>query len=142
MFQVQRNDDATALVITGLMVMRFGVPMIGGGYATVSTGATTTITFMINRVVPGAQYRIVAWVLASGTSKSATPAVEYVTKREASELPLCTAMYVCLHSLTAHSATVSRLLHAAYIGYTTHYSLKVISYPFYCTTSWKCSMVI
>ena len=89
MFQVQRSDDVTTRVITGLKVIRFGVPMIRG-YVNGGTGAAVTII----GVVPGAQYRITAWALDSGTRRSATPAVEYVTKTEASELPLCTAMYV------------------------------------------------
>ena len=61
-----------------------------GRYANGYTGRTFTIT----GGVPGTQYRITVWALASGTVKRATPAVKYVTKREASELPLCTAMYV------------------------------------------------
>ena len=51
-------------------------------------------TFTIPVVVPGTQYRITLWALDNGTRRSATPAVEYVTLREESEFPLCTAMYV------------------------------------------------
>ena len=61
-----------------------------GVYVNTGTGRM----FIIIGVVPGTQYKITAWALASGTRRSATPAVEYVTLREASELPLCTATYV------------------------------------------------
>ena len=40
----------------------------------------------ISPAVPGAQYRITAWALDSGTRRSATPAVEYATTRESREL--------------------------------------------------------
>ena len=43
-------------------------------------------TVTISPVVPGAQYRIAAWALDSGTRRSATPAVNSTTTREASEL--------------------------------------------------------
>ena len=77
---MERSDTATTTVITGYEVFRFGVPMIGGY---VNTGRGRTVT--ISPVVPGAQYRITAWALGSGTRRSATPAVKSVTTREASE---------------------------------------------------------
>ena len=49
----------------------------------VNTGRGRTVT--ISPAVPGAQYKITAWALGKG-SRSATPAVEYVTTGEASEL--------------------------------------------------------
>ena len=126
MFEVQRSDDVTTRVITGLRVIRFGVPMIGG-YANRGTGRTFTIT----GVVPGVQYRITAWALGDGR-RSATPAVVDVTKTEESELPLCTAShtYVCLHSLNSTSCHCFQAITCCR------------GYPFYCTTSWKCSMAI
>ena len=81
MYQVERDDTATTRVITGHEVIRFGVPMIGG-YVNTGTGRRVTIS----PAVPGAQYRITAWALNSGTRRSATPAVVYVTSKEAGEL--------------------------------------------------------
>ena len=48
----------------------------------VNTGRGMNVT--ISPAVPGAQYRITAWVLSNG-SRSATPAVENVTTGEARE---------------------------------------------------------
>ena len=88
MYQVERNDTETTRVITGYEVIRFGVPMIG---EYVNTGRGRRVT--ISPAVPGAQYRITAWALDS-SRRSATPAVEYVTTREASELcPLLRAHF-------------------------------------------------
>ena len=115
MFQVQRGDDATTRVITGLKVIRFGVPIIGV-YA--NTGRRRV---PISPAVPGAQYKITAWALGDGR-RSTTPAVEYVTLKEASELPLCTATYVCM--LTQSSSTLCHCFQAitCCIGYATYYS--------------------
>ena len=77
---MERNDTATTRVITGYEVFRFGVSMIGE-YGNSGKGRTVTIS----PVVPGAQYRITAWALDSGTRRSATPAVKSVTTGEASE---------------------------------------------------------
>ena len=49
--------------------------------------AGTMRTVTISPAVPGAQYRITAWALGNGR-RSATPAVEYVAIREASECDL------------------------------------------------------
>ena len=81
MYQVERNDTETTRVITGYEVIRFGVPMIGE-YVNNGTGGRVTIS----PAVPGAQYRITAWAIDGGTRRSATPAVEYVTSKEAGEL--------------------------------------------------------
>ena len=78
-YQVQRNDAITNPLIAGHEVTRFGVPMIGEN---VNAGRGRTVT--ISPAVPGAQYRITAWALGAGR-RSARPAVEYVTIREASE---------------------------------------------------------
>ena len=67
----------TTRVIAGYEVTRFGVPMIGE-YENTGRGGTVTIS----PAVPGAQYRITAWALGDGT-RSATPAVVYVTTGEA-----------------------------------------------------------
>ena len=81
-YQVQRNDDITNPLITGYEVTRFGVPMIGE-YVNAGRGRRVTIS----PAVPGAQYRITAWALtgAYNGSRSARPAVEYVTPGKASE---------------------------------------------------------
>ena len=50
-----------------------------GEYVHAGRGRTVTIS----PAVPGAQYRITAWVLGGG-SRSATPAVVYATTGEAS----------------------------------------------------------
>ena len=65
-------------LIAGYEMIRFGVPMIG---EYVNTGRGRRVT--ISPAVPGAQYRITAWAFGDGT-RSATPAVEYATTREAS----------------------------------------------------------
>ena len=78
-YQVQGNDDTTDALITGYVVFRFGVPMIG---KYVNTGKGRRVK--IHPAVPGAQYRITAWALGNGR-RSTTPAVEYVTPRETSE---------------------------------------------------------
>ena len=79
-FQVQRNDAETTRIFTGYAVIRFGVLMIGE-YVNAGTGSRVTIS----PAVPGAQYRITAWALDSGTRRSATPAVENSTTEEAIE---------------------------------------------------------
>ena len=81
-YQVQRTDDITNQLITGYEVIRFGVPMIGEH---VNTGRGRSVT--ISPALPGAQYRITAWALhgAYNGSRSASPAVEYITSGKASE---------------------------------------------------------
>ena len=79
-YQVEKSDTATTHAITGYEVFRLGVPMIGE-----YTNAGTRRRVTISPVVPGAQYRITAWALDSGTKRSATPAVKSVTTGEASE---------------------------------------------------------
>ena len=61
-----------------------------GEYVNAGTGRIVTIS----PAVPGAQYRITAWALtgAYNGSRSATPAVEYVTPGKASECHT----YVCI----------------------------------------------
>ena len=49
----------------------------------VNTGRGSRVT--ISPAVPGAQYRITAWALDSGTRRSAAPAVKSVSTGEASE---------------------------------------------------------
>ena len=71
---MESSDTATTRVIAGYEVFRFGVPMIGE-YVNTSGGMNVTIS----PAVPGAQYRITAWALDSGTMRSATPAVKSVT---------------------------------------------------------------
>ena len=79
-YRVRRKDVITnAPLITGYEVTRFGVPMIGE-YDNIGKGRRVTIS----PAVPGAQYRITAWALGDGR-RSATPAVQYVTTREAGE---------------------------------------------------------
>ena len=79
-YQVNSSDTNTTHVITGYEVFRFGVPMIGE-YVNANRGRRITIS----PAVPGAQYRITAWALDSGTRRSATPAVKSVTAGELSE---------------------------------------------------------
>ena len=79
-YRVERTDDATIRVITGYEVFHFGVPMLGE-----YVNARTMRTVTISPVVPGAQYRITAWALDSGTRRSATPAVKSVVTGEESE---------------------------------------------------------
>ena len=79
-YRVERSDNITTRVITGYEVLRFGVPMIG---EYMNTGRGRRV--MISPAVPGAQYRITAWALDSGTKRSATPAVKSVTTGGASE---------------------------------------------------------
>ena len=85
-YNFQSIGTATSRVITGYEVIRFGVPMIGK-YVNALRGRRGTIS----PAVPGAQYRITAWALGDvrvidrGTRRSATPAVEYVTSKEAGE---------------------------------------------------------
>ena len=79
-YRVESSDTATTRVITGYEVFRFGVPMIGE-YVNARTKGTVTI----RPAVPGAQYRITAWALDSGTRRSATPAVESVIVKENGE---------------------------------------------------------
>ena len=77
-YRVQRNDGITnAPLITGYEVTRFGVPMVGE-YVYAGRGRRVTIS----PAVPGAQYRITAWVLGDGR-RSVTPAVEDATTGEA-----------------------------------------------------------
>ncbi len=78
-YQVQINDAITNTLITGYNVIRFGVPMIG---QYVNTGRGRRVA--ISPAVPGAQYRITAWVLGDGR-RSVTPAVVDVTTGEARE---------------------------------------------------------
>ena len=91
-YQVQKKDDTTDAVIAGYEVTRFGVPMIGQ-YVNTGTGREVTIS----PAVPGAQYRITAWALDGSYDgrRSATPAVKYVTTREARE----TCMYKSMISM-------------------------------------------
>ena len=77
---MERSDTATTRVITGYEVFRFGVPMIG---EYVNTGRARRVT--ISPAVSGAQYRITAWALDSGTRRSATPAVDGTITTEACE---------------------------------------------------------
>ena len=75
-----RNNVVTGSLIVGYEVIHFGVPMIG---QYVNTGSGRKVT--ISPAVPGAQYRITVWALGDGR-RSATPAVEYDTIGEASEM--------------------------------------------------------
>ena len=77
-FVTTANSSATR-VIAGYEVTRFGVPMIG---QYVNTGRGRRVP--INHVVPGAQYRIIAWALGDGR-RSAIPAVEDVTTIQAGQ---------------------------------------------------------
>ena len=86
-YQVERHDTEISRVIIGYEVIRFGVPMLGR-YLNIGTREI----FTISPVVPGAQYRITAWALDSGTRRSATPAVGRATMREASEFHLFKTM--------------------------------------------------
>ena len=77
-YKIDRVEQIPGPLISGYEVFRFGVPMIG---EYVNTNRVT-----ISPVVPGAQYRITAWTLGHDSgSRSATPAVEYVTTGEGSE---------------------------------------------------------
>ena len=78
-YETTAHDSATR-VIAGYEVTRFGVPMIG---QYVNTGRGRSVT--ISPAVPGAWYRIIAWTLGDGR-RSATPAVEDATTREAGEI--------------------------------------------------------
>ena len=85
-YQVERSDTATIRVITGYEVFRFGVPMIGK-YVNRRTQRTATIS----TVVPGAWYKIIAWAFSHtntnpNNKRSATPAVESASTREAGEV--------------------------------------------------------
>ena len=82
---MERSDTATTLVIAGYEVFRFGVPMMGE-YGNVGTRRTVTIS----PAVPGAQYRITAWALGSGTRRSAAPAVKSASTGGNSEHSLLT----------------------------------------------------
>ena len=105
-YQVQKSDDATTRVITGFETIHFGVPMIGE-YGNTGRGRRVTIS----PAVPGAQYRITAWALDSST-RSATPAVMYATKTEASELhSLCIATCISSHSSKVCSAICLSVTH-------------------------------
>ena len=75
-YETTAHGSATR-VIAGYEVTRFGVPMIG---QYVNTGRGSRVT--ISPAVPGAQYRITAWVLGDGR-RSATPAVLNVTTIQA-----------------------------------------------------------
>ena len=80
-YRVESSDTEITRVITGYEVFRsFGVPMIGE-YVNTNRGRRVTIS----PAVPGAQYRITAWALDSGTRRSATPAVKSVTTGGTSE---------------------------------------------------------
>ena len=76
---VTTADSSATRVIAGYEVTRFGVPMIG---QYVNTGRGKRVP--INPVVPGAQYRIIAWALGDGR-RSATPTVVDVTTGEAGQ---------------------------------------------------------
>ena len=78
-YQTTAHGRATR-VIAGYEVIRFGVPIIG---QYVNTGRGRSVT--ISPAVPGAQYRITAWALGDGR-RSATPAMDDVTTREAGEI--------------------------------------------------------
>ena len=78
-YRVGSTDTTTDKVITGYEVTRFGVPMIGQ-YVNAGRGKRVTIS----PVVPGAQYRIIAWALGDGRM-SATPAVVDATTGEAGQ---------------------------------------------------------
>lgn len=67
-------------------------------------------------------YRITEWELGDGT-RSSTPAVVDAIKREASELPQCTAMCACM--VTQSDSKCCHCCQA--ITY-------CIGYPFYCIT--------
>ena len=75
-----RDTETGDRIITGYEVFHFGVPMIGE-YMNAGSGRRVTIS----PAVPGAQYRITAWALDSGTRRSATPAVKSVTTAQISE---------------------------------------------------------
>ena len=75
---MERRDRRTSHLIAGYEVFRFGVPMTIDQYPNVPN----RWTFTVSPAVLGAQYRITAWALGNG-SRSASPAVEYVTTREA-----------------------------------------------------------
>ena len=77
-YQVQHS--LANLLIAGYEVTHFGVPMIG---QYVNTGRGRRVT--ISPAVPGAQYRITAWALHGNGGRSATPAVEDATTREAGQ---------------------------------------------------------
>ena len=87
-YRVQNKDDTTNALITGYEVIR-QVPMIG---EYVNTGGERRVR--ISPAVPGAQYKVTAWVLGGG-NRSATPwpAVLYVTTGEARECGLRTSLY-------------------------------------------------
>ena len=76
--QRQSGDNRTNTLIAGYEVTRFGVPMIG---QYVNTGRGRRVT--ISPAVPGAQYKITAWLLGDG--RSATPAVVEATTGEAGQ---------------------------------------------------------
>ena len=82
-YRVERSDTATTRVITGYEVFLFGVLMIGE-YVNTDRGMRVTI----RPAVPGAQYRITARALDSGTRRSATPAVKSVITGGTSECRL------------------------------------------------------
>ena len=82
-YLAQKDDDITDAVITGYVVIRFGVPMIGE-YENAGRGRRVTIS----PAVPGAQYRITAWAQHGNSRRSATPAVVYATTGEASKITL------------------------------------------------------
>ena len=85
-YRVESSNTATTTMIAGYEVFRFGVQMIG---EYVNTGRGRRVT--ISPVVPGAQYRITAWALESGTRRSATSAVESVITGGTSKQRLQTA---------------------------------------------------
>ena len=78
-YETTAHGNATR-VIAGYEVIRFGVPMIG---QYVNTGRGRRVT--ISPVVPGAQYRIIAWALGDGR-RSAIPAVVNATTEEGGEI--------------------------------------------------------
>lgn len=75
-YTVDRVEQIPAPLISGYEVVRFGVPMLGE--------YDNAGQVIISPVVPGTQYKIIAWSLGIG-NRSEIPAVEYVTTEETSE---------------------------------------------------------
>ena len=95
---IQLNDA----LITGYEVTRFGIPMIGQ-YVNKGKGGRVAIS----PAVPDAQYRITAWALGNGR-RSATPAVEDATIREASECDLH-KIYLEGFAVTENASSTSQM---------------------------------
>ena len=71
--------------VTGHEVIRFGVPMTGEYTGEYTFWNRNSVLVRISPVVPGAQYKIIAWEIGNG-SRSARPAVWNTATREAGEL--------------------------------------------------------